>query len=115
MGGPHQGNGGVRVPKLRLPQGEALPLPGLLGVPRVLAPYVLRAKGFVRFADRPSGLLSFAGKSLVLEMLAPQEEDPLYLPLPEPEAEEPTEIVFIGQGLLKRRRALEEALDACLA
>jgi len=78
-------------------------------------PYVLRAKGFVRFADRPSGLLSFAGKSLVLEMLAPQEENPLYLPLPEPEAEEPTEIVFIGQGLLKRRRALEEALDACLA
>lgn len=77
-------------------------------------PYVLRAKGFVRFADHPPAFLSHAGTSLVLEALAaPQGEEGLYLALPE--GEDPTEIVFIGQGIAKRRGELEAALAACPA
>lgn len=76
--------------------------------------YVLRAKGFVRFADHPPALLSQAGESLVLEALEEAEahEGP-YLDLGGGE-EETTEIVFIGQGILRRRQELERALALCL-
>lgn len=77
--------------------------------------YVLRAKGFVRFVDHPPALLSQAGESVVLETLeeAPGEEVPLYLDLGDKE-EEATEIVFIGQGILRRREEIERALALCL-
>ena len=76
--------------------------------------YVLRAKGFVRFADHPPALLSQAGESVVLEALeeAPAKEAPLYLDLGG--EEEGTEIVFIGQGILRRRAEIESALALCL-
>jgi len=57
---------------------------------------VLRAKGFVVFADDAPALLSLAGDEIELETLAPAEGDAA------PDAEagpEGTEIVFIGRNL----------------
>ena len=70
---------------------------------------VLRAKGFVFFADDAPALLSLAGDEIELETLEPTEGGA------SGDAAEPdgTEIVFIGRNLpvadLKRR------LDACAA
>lgn len=87
---------------------------------------VIRAKGWVKFANHVPVTLSQAGKQIVLEprmeplhqhqleaLLA--EEQIRYRQLLEALNQEPTEIVFIGQGILKQKRVLENRLKACLA
>jgi len=57
---------------------------------------VLRAKGFVVFADDAPVMLSLAGDEIELETLAPAEGDAA----PDSEREpDGTEIVFIGRNL----------------
>lgn len=78
--------------------------------------YILRSKGFIRFADHPPVLLSQAGDSVVLEVLEGPARDgeTLYLDLAGEDGVEDTEIVFIGQGILRRRQELERSLALCL-
>lgn len=68
---------------------------------------VVRAKGFVVFADHPPVLLSLAGEEVRLEALELQagQDDLGGEPLG------PTDLVFIGRNL--PRAALRERLDAC--
>ncbi len=87
---------------------------------------VIRAKGWVKFANHVPVTLSQAGKQIVLEPrmeplyqheleALPAEEKAGYLQMLEALNQEPTEIVFIGQGLLKQKKLLEERLNQCLA
>lgn len=69
---------------------------------------VLRAKGFVVFADDPPVILSLAGGSVHLEALESLEDDH------EPGTDlDSTEIVFIGRGMPVDE--LRDRLDACVA
>lgn len=87
---------------------------------------IVRAKGWVKFTNHVPVALSQAGKQIVLEPrmeplqqhqleALPPEEQNRYRQMLEALNQEPTEIVFIGQGILKQRRALEGRLNACLA
>lgn len=70
----------------------------------------LRSKGFVAFADHPPVLIQHAGMGLVYEVLeevsSPQEGAGEGLE---------TEVVFIGQHLLRHRSSIEARLLACRA
>jgi G3E family GTPase len=69
---------------------------------------VLRAKGFVVFADDPPVILSLADGSVHLEALESLEDDH------EPGTDlDSTEIVFIGRGMPVDE--LRDRLDACVA
>jgi G3E family GTPase len=87
---------------------------------------VIRAKGWVKFVNHVPVTLSQAGKQIVLEPRTeplhqhelealPLEEQQRYRQLLETLNREPTEIVFIGQGILKQKQVLEKRLEACLA
>ncbi len=86
---------------------------------------VVRAKGWVKFVNHVPVTLSQAGKQIVLEPrmepLHPHQLEALpieaqrrYHQMLEALNQEPTEIVFIGQGILKEKQALEERLNRCL-
>jgi len=87
---------------------------------------VIRAKGWVKFVNHVPVTLSQAGKQIVLEPRTeplhqhelealPLKEQQRYRQLLETLNREPTEIVFIGQGILKQKQVLEKRLEACLA
>ena len=86
---------------------------------------IVRAKGWVKFRNHVPVTLSQAGRQIVLEprMEPLQQHELEALPLEEQTRyhqvlvalnPEPTEIVFIGQGILKQRQALEDRLNACI-
>ncbi len=87
---------------------------------------VVRAKGWVKFVNHVPVTLSQAGKQIVLEPrmeplhqhqleALPAEEQTRYRQLLDALNQEPTELVFIGQGILKQKRVLENRLKNCLA
>lgn len=87
---------------------------------------IVRAKGWVKFVNHVPVTLSQAGKQIVLEPrmeplhqheleALPHQEQTQYKQLLEALNQEPTEIVFIGQGILKQRRVLEGRLHECLS
>jgi G3E family GTPase len=87
---------------------------------------VIRAKGFVKFVNHVPFTLAQAGRQLVLEPQMepltqaqleglPQQEQADYLRLLEELSREPTELVFIGQGILKNEHLIRARLEACLA
>ncbi|MCL6569375.1 MAG: GTP-binding protein, partial [Meiothermus silvanus] len=86
---------------------------------------VIRAKGWVKFVDQAPVAFSQAGKQIVLEpriellpehelQALPQEEQAHYWAMLDAIQQEPTEMVFIGQGLLRQQREIIQQLDACL-
>lgn len=86
---------------------------------------IVRAKGWVKFRNHVPVTLSQAGRQIVLEPrmeplqqheleALPLEEQTRYHQVLEALNQEPTEIVFIGQGILKQRQALEDRLNACI-
>lgn len=86
---------------------------------------ILRAKGTVKFQDRPPANISQAGLGLYLESLL-EPIDPLVLVTLPREIQEDyledweslaglnTEIVFIGQGLGRRQAEIISRLESCL-
>ena len=85
---------------------------------------ILRAKGTVKFQGQPPANISQAGMGLYLEPLL-EPVDPLVLALPreiqqdyqealESCADIKTEIVFIGQGIMRRQAEIASRLEACL-
>lgn len=87
---------------------------------------VLRAKGWVKFVNHVPVTLSQAGKQILLEpRMDPLKQNELealsadgqerYLRMLEALNQESTEIVFIGQGLLRQKPVLENRLNDCLA
>lgn len=86
---------------------------------------IVRAKGWVKFSNHVPVTLSQAGRQIVLEPrmeplqqhqleALPPEEQTRYHQMLEALNQEPTEIVFIGQGILKQQRALEKQLNKCI-
>ncbi|WP_337868406.1 GTP-binding protein [Meiothermus sp.] len=86
---------------------------------------IVRAKGWVKFSNHVPATLSQAGRQIVLEPriellrqheleALPPEEQARYHQMLEALNQEPTEIVFIGRGLLKHQRALEGRLNECI-
>jgi G3E family GTPase len=85
---------------------------------------ILRAKGWVKFLNHPPITLSQAGKQIVLEprleylephqlaSLSPQERENYFAVLDNLN-QEPTEMVFIGQGIKAAQQVIEEQLNAC--
>ncbi|MCL6528416.1 MAG: GTP-binding protein [Thermaceae bacterium] len=86
---------------------------------------VVRAKGWVKFVNHVPIVLSQAGKQIMLEpMMEPLNEREL-LTLSKAEQEryraqlealnqDPTELVFIGQGLSRQQAEIEQRLTACI-
>ncbi|RIH82373.1 putative metal chaperone YciC [Meiothermus luteus] len=87
---------------------------------------VIRAKGWVKFVNHVPVTLSQAGKQIVLEprmeplnehelRALPKAEQARYRALLEALNREPTEIVFIGQGLSRHQDEIVRRLETCLA
>ncbi|MBI5813362.1 MAG: GTP-binding protein [Meiothermus silvanus] len=86
---------------------------------------VIRAKGWVKFVDQAPVAFSQASKQIVLEpriellpehelQALPQEEQAHYWAMLDAIQQEPTEMVFIGQGLLRQQREIIQQLETCL-